>query len=144
MATITRPTLFLLPIVGWKEFVSFPKLGLGPLVAKIDTGARTAALHADRIEVTGKRVRFVIDKRTYRAPLVGQKRVKSSNGISELRPVIRATLQVGSKLLKTEITLTDRADMEVPMLLGREALKGRFIVNPARSFILSRGKKKTL
>ena len=136
-----RPTLFLLPIMGWKEFVTFPRLGLGPLVAKIDTGARTAALHADVIEVAGKRVRFTIDKRHYRAALMGQKRIKSSNGISELRPVIRVTLQVGTRLLETEITLTDRADMEVPMLLGRNSIKGHFIVNPAKTFLLSRKRK---
>ena len=53
----TRPTLYGLPLIGWKEHVLFPKLKLGPLVAKIDTGARTAALHADEIQVAGKRVK---------------------------------------------------------------------------------------
>ena len=145
MTPTRRPTLFLLPTLGWKEFVRFPKLGLGPIVAKIDTGARTAALHADIIEVLGKRVRFVIieggHKRRYRAALVGHKRVKSSNGISELRPVIRATLQLGAHQFKAEITLTDRADMEVPMLLGRNSIKGLFVVNPAKTFMLSRKKR---
>ncbi len=125
--TITkRPMFFTMPIVGWKELVSFPKLKLGPVEAKIDTGARTSALHADEIEVTGKRVRFIIGGKRYAAPLVGHKRVKSSNGISETRAVIRATLQLGAKSMKTEITLTDRTDMEVPMLLGRNSIKGYF------------------
>jgi hypothetical protein len=140
--TATRPTLFPLPVAGWKEHVSFPKLRLGPLVAKLDTGARTAALHADEVHVQGRRVSFVLHndgrKHTYKAPLAGHKRVKSSNGISELRPVIRATLELGRQVFKAEITLTDRAAMDVPMLLGRDTLKGRFVINPARSFLLDR------
>jgi hypothetical protein len=135
--------MFSLPLIGWKEHITFPRLGLGPLVAKIDTGARTAALHADEIQVSGRRVRFLIvgedgRRRWYQAPMVGHKRVKSSNGISELRPVIRATLELGGKLLKAEMTLTDRTDMDVPMLLGRATIKGHFVVNPAKTFLLSR------
>lgn len=138
--------LFSLPISGWKEHVRFPKLRLGPIVAKIDTGARTAALHADVIEVTGRRVRFVMiddagHRHTYRAPLVGYRRVKSSNGASEMRAVIRATLELGGKTIKAEVTLTDRTDMDVPMLLGRATIKGHFIVNPAKTFLLSRKRK---
>jgi hypothetical protein len=135
-----RPMLFSLPLVGWKEYVSFPKLKLGALVAKIDTGARTSALHADVIEVAGRRVRFEIDGKRYAAPLVGHKRVKSSNGQSETRAVIRATLQLGATVFKTEITLTDRTDMDVPMLLGRNSMKGLCVVNPAKTFLLTRRK----
>jgi hypothetical protein len=135
-----RPMLFALPVAGWKEYVSFPKLKLGPLVAKIDTGARTSALHADAIEVIGKRVRFVIDGKRFAAPSMGHKQVKSSNGLSETRAVIRATLQLGNTVMKTEITLTDRTDMDVPMLLGRNSIKGLFVVNPAKTFMLSRRK----
>ncbi len=145
MAMPPRPTYFLLPQAGWKEHVRFPKLKLGPIVAKLDTGARSAALHADEIHVSGRRVTFVIvrdgRRHSFKAPLVGLKRVKSSNGISEMRAVIRATLEVGKALFKAEITLTDRADMDVPMLLGRNILKGRFLVNPARTFLLERKTK---
>jgi hypothetical protein len=132
--------LLSLPVVGWKEHVSFPKLKLGPLVAKIDTGARTSALHADKIEVVGKRVRFMIEGKRFAAPSMGLKHVKSSNGLSETRAVIRATLQLGSIVMKTEITLTDRTDMGVPMLLGRNSLKSLFVVNPSKTFMLSRRK----
>jgi hypothetical protein len=135
-----RPMLLSLPVVGWKEHVSFPKLKLGPLVAKIDTGARTSALHADKIEVVGKRVRFMIEGKRFAAPSMGLKHVKSSNGLSETRAVIRATLQLGSIVMKTEITLTDRTDMGVPMLLGRNSLKSLFVVNPSKTFMLSRRK----
>ncbi len=142
MTVAPRPTIFLLPQAGWKEHVRLPKLKIGPIVAKLDTGARSAALHADEISVSGRRVTFVIitngRRHTYRAPLAGQKRVKSSNGISEMRAVIRATLEIGKAVFKAEITLTDRSDMDVPMLLGRNTLKGRFLVNPARSFLLER------
>jgi hypothetical protein len=113
---------------------------LGPLIAKIDTGARTSALHADDIEVLAKRVRFVIDGKRYAAPLVGHKRVKSSNGQSETRSVIRATLQMGNTVMKTDITLTDRTDMDVPMLLGRNSIKGLYVVNAAKTFMLSKRK----
>lgn len=138
MSSTRRPTLFALPLVGWKEYVKFPKLKLGPLVAKIDTGARTSALHADSIEVAGRRVRFTIGRKRFAAPLAGYKRVKSSNGISELRAVIRATLQLGNVIMKTEITLTDRTVMDVPMLLGRNSIKGYFVVHAAKTFVLSR------
>jgi hypothetical protein len=138
-----RPMLLSLPVLGWKEHITFPKLKLGPLVAKIDTGARTSALHADKIEVVGKRVRFVIDGKRFAAPSMGHKSVKSSNGQSETRAVIRATVQIGGVLLKTDITLTDRTDMDVPMLLGRNSLKGLFVVNPAKTFVFTRRKVAT-
>jgi hypothetical protein len=130
--------MFALPIVGWKEAVRFPKIKLGPMAAKIDTGARTSALHADEIEVRGRRVRFVIEGKAYAAPLTGFRRVKSSNGISEMRPVIRATVQLGSVLMKTEMSLTDRTDMDVPMLLGRNTITGLFVVNPGKTFLLTK------
>lgn len=137
---VIRPTMPL-PSIGWKEHVSFPRLKLGPIVAKIDTGARTAALHADSFEVAGRRVRFVIGHKRLAAPLAGFKRVKSSNGISELRPVIRVTLQLGNRQFKAEITLTQRADMGVPLLLGRTTISGKYLVHPSRSFLLSRKDK---
>jgi hypothetical protein len=133
-----RPMMFSLPLIGWKECVRFPKLKLGPLVAKIDTGARSAALHADEIEVSGKRVLFLIGRKRCAAPLAGFKRVKSSNGISEVRPVVRVTIQLGDREFKLDMSLTQRSDMGVPMLLGRSSIKGKFLVNPARSFLLSK------
>jgi hypothetical protein len=137
-----RPMLLQQAVIGWKELVRFPKLNLGPVVAKIDTGAQTAALHADHIEVAGRRVKFAIaddgEHKRYAAPLVGFKRIKSSNGHSEMRPVIRVTIELGATLIKAEITLTDRSDMGVPMLLGRNVIKGKFLVNPAKTFQLSR------
>ncbi len=137
--------LFHLPQAGWKEYVSLPELGLGPLVAKLDTGARSAALHADAVKIVGKRVTFTIhnDGRTisHTAALHSRKRIKSSNGLSEDRPVIEMPILMGGTIFLTEITLTDRTDMDVALLLGRNSLKGRFVVNPARTFLLSRRRK---
>ena len=141
--TITRPTFCPLPLIGWREDICLSELGGALLVAKIDTGARTAALHAENISVRGRTVHFELQGVSHKTFLSGSKRVKSSNGISELRPIIETLIHVGAHRFSIEMTLTNRTDMGVPMLLGREALKGRFIVNPARSFILSRRKKKT-
>jgi hypothetical protein len=146
MATL-HPTLYPLPLIGWREDVSLPEFSTTLIIAKIDTGAKTAALHANDIVVKGKRVQFSLEHggevQHYSVLHNGVKKIKSSNGHSELRPIINTVVEVGSHSFKIDMTLTDRADMGLPMLLGRGAIKGRFIVNPARSFILSRRKKKT-
>lgn len=142
----TRPTLFPTPLIGWREDVSLPEFGGGVLVAKIDTGARSAALHAEEIVIKGKRVSFVLQlgdtRRECEAALTGTKRVKSSNGYSELRPLVEILIQLGAHRFVVEASLTNRTDMGVPMLLGRNSIRGKFIVHPGRSFILSRAKKK--
>jgi hypothetical protein len=140
-----HPTLYPTPLIGWREDVSLSDLSAEVFIAKIDTGARTAALHAENIRIVGKRVQFTLElsgkRRHFEMALHGSKKIKSSNGISEIRPIIETSVRIGVHQFMTEITLTDRADMGVPMLLGREAIKRRFLVNPARSFILSRRKK---
>lgn len=134
-------------LIGWRERVHLPKLGLGPLIAKIDTGARSAALHAEDIIVRGHHVRFCIPlngrNHHFELPIKGQRRVKSTSGHSEVRVVVETDISVGTEQFLAEITLTDRADMGVPMLLGRAAIRGRFIVHPGRSFLISRTKRKT-
>ena len=142
----TRPTLYPTPLIGWREDVMLPDFGDGVLIAKIDTGARSAALHAEDIIIKGKRVAFVLEldgaRRQCEAALVGTKRVKSSNGYSELRPLIEIVVQLGAHRFSVEASLTNRTDMGVPMLLGRNSIRAKFIVHPGRSFILSRAKKK--
>jgi hypothetical protein len=142
----TRPMLFPTPLIGWREDVRLPELDVGILVAKVDTGARSAALHAENIVIKGNRVSFTMElggrRQRLDAPLAGAKRVKSSNGHSEIRAVIETTIEVGHYSFDAEVTLTDRADMGVPMLLGRSSIKGRFIVHPGRSFLISRSKRK--
>jgi hypothetical protein len=140
-----RPTAFHLPLIGWREDVTLPLLGAGTLIAKIDTGARSAALHAEELNIKGKTASFMLElggkRRRVQLPLVGVKRVKSSSGHSEKRAVVETEIVIGHHRMMAELTLTDRTDMGVPMLLGRNTIKGRFLVNPARSFLISRKKK---
>lgn len=130
-----RPTL---PQLGWKELVQLPELDFATLVAKVDTGARSSALHAKDISTIGRRVEFRIGTMHYGMRLAGAKRIKSSNGLSQVRPVVETVIILGEHQFIVAMTLTDRGDMELPMLLGREAIKGRFLVNAAHTFILSR------
>lgn len=137
-----RPPARTLPLIGWREHITLPELRVGPLIAKIDTGARTAALHAENIVTYGSYVRFTIPVRGYpqhcELPLKGSRRVKSTSGHSQHRVVVETEVRLGQHQITTEITLTDRADMGVPMLLGRIFLRGRFLVHAGRSFIQSK------
>ena len=137
----TRPKRTTLTLIGWKEDVHLPELRIAAMVAKIDTGARSSALHAEEIRIKGRNVSFRIGSKSHKMKLAGSKRIKSSNGHSEMRPMIETAIMLGEQHFVCAITLTDRADMGVPMLLGREAIKGRFLVNAARTFILSRKAK---
>lgn len=136
-------------IAGWREYVVLPQLGIGPLVAKLDTGARSAALHAENIRVYERdghhRIRFDVpvssDSRQVKTcdlELHAERLVKNPGGAKELRRVVETDLRLGGQVWLTQITLTNRTDMGVPMLLGRATIKGRFLVHPGRSFVLSR------
>jgi hypothetical protein len=134
--------------------VTLPALGVGAIKAKVDTGARTSALDADEVEIvrTGRTpyVTFTVhhdhDGKSIRTrceePLLAERWVVSSDGRREFRPVIQTDLQLGDYVWSIEVTLTSRAVMGFHMLLGREAIRKRFLVDPGRSF-LSRKKKKT-
>jgi hypothetical protein len=136
-------------IAGWREYVGLPALGIGPLVAKLDTGARSAALHAENIHIYEKdghyRIRFDVPVgahggrvKTCDLRLSAERRVKNTGGGSEIRKVVETELKLGNTVWQAQITLTDRTDMGVPMLLGRSTIKGRFLVHPGRSFVLSK------
>jgi len=128
-------------VIGWRERVTLPLLGVGTIVAKIDTGAKSAALHATDITQTGSHVEFVVPvngrNHACRLPLKGRRRVKSSSGHSQQRAVVETEVKIGPHRFVIDVTLTDRTDMGVPMLLGRASLGGRFLVNAARSYVLS-------
>lgn len=131
-----------LKIIGWREWVSLPDFAIPALKVKVDSGARTSALHAIKIRYLKSAdgltwVSFVVLDKRVRAPLVEKRRVKSSMGHASLRPVIRATIEIGGQSWSTEITLVNRDPMGFRMLLGRRALKGRFLIHPARSFVQS-------
>jgi len=134
-------------LIGWREIVHLTRLGIGPIMAKIDTGARSAALHAEDIHVQGHRVRFrvPVNGRNHHCelPISGQRRIKRTSGHSEQRIVVETEITIGIHRFEIEVTLTDRADMGVPMLLGRASMKDRFIVHPGRSFVISRHKPKS-
>lgn len=132
--------------LGWEEWVSLPDLGLPALRAKVDTGARTSALHAYEIERFGPaskpKVRFAVHPIPGRddlsipcsAEIVDRREVTSSNGETESRYVIRTDLKVAGQTWPIEITLTDRRGMSNHMLLGRQALNDRVTVVPSEKF----------
>ena len=131
---------------GWEEWVSLPDLGLPAIRAKVDTGARTSALHAFDIEVFGSaskpRVRFAVHPVPGRedliipcsATIVDRRDVTSSNGETESRYVIASRLSVGDEDWEIELTLTDRGTMSNRMLLGRQALKDHVNIVPSERF----------
>jgi len=139
--------------IGWREWVSLPELGIAAIKAKVDTGARTSALHA--FEVTPfsrngiERVQFKIhplqkDNDTVivcTADIIDERTVRDSGGHKEQRWVIKTPLNIGPHTWPIEITLTARDDMLFRMLLGRTAIKGRAQVNPARSYIIGKKRK---
>lgn len=137
-------------IIGWREYVALPELGIDSLKVKVDSGARTSALHATKIRYLERNdgqtwVSFVVTAQLsprhavrVRAPLVEQRMVKSSTGHSSLRPVIRTNVKLGDEIWPIEITLVNRDPMGFRMLLGRQAVKAKFLVHPARSFIQSK------
>lgn len=147
-----RPRKAPLPLLGWREWVVLPELGsaersLPALKAKVDTGARTSSLHATDLEPferDGREwVRFLVHPRQrsrihsvrVEARLVERRSVRPSTGAAELRPVIRTRALVAGVRFNLELTLTDRAQMGFRMLLGREALRRRFLVDPGGSFL---------
>jgi hypothetical protein len=138
-------------IIGWKEWLSLPELGIYFIKAKIDTGARTSALHASSITIKYERGHkiacFTIKPLPHRpyilvqceAPVIDERVVSDSSGNREKRFVIKSLLQIGGREWPIEMTLANREKMSVKMLLGREAMK-YLMVDPALVYILGRPK----
>jgi hypothetical protein len=133
--------------VGWREWVALPELGIARIKAKIDTGARTSALHAYYVEPYRRRgvdwIRFGIHPlqrvrrvaQECRARVVDRRRVSDSGGHRELRYVIDTPLVIGDRRFRLEITLANRDTMRFRMLLGRSAMAGAFLIDPKRSYL---------
>jgi hypothetical protein len=136
-------------LIGWREWASLPKLGVDRVKVKVDTGARTSALHAYKLELTEEKGKewvtcylHPLQKNTElevicRAPVKERRVVKDSGGHEETRVVIDTKIEIGGARWSIELTLTDRENMGFRMLLGRRAIKGRFYVDPTQSFLLT-------
>lgn len=137
-----------LTVIGWHECISLPELGLKNFAVKVDTGAKTTALHADNIEPFekdgAKWVRFTSPDVTERAPktcefpILDKREITNTSGLPETRIVIRTSMRLAGRKWKIDISLTDRGSMRFPLILGRRALKGRrIVVHPGRSYLVS-------
>ncbi len=132
--------------VGWREWVELPELAIGPIKAKVDTGARTSALHAIDLEISDRNgqswVSFTYEHEDgsvgarNEAPIEEFRDVTNSGGQSESRPVIKTRLKLGEVYKLVELTLTQRDNMAYRMLVGRTTLSSEFVVAPAESFVL--------
>lgn len=138
-------------LAGWRETVSVPGLNINNIIAKLDTGARTSALHATDIKPVddsdNQRIRFrVYDKhseqysaREVECAVVDIRLVRSSSGVTTNRYVIRETVRIGDLSLPIEFTLIDRTKLRYPMLIGRAAMTRLGLrIDPRRSWRLTR------
>lgn len=136
--------------IGWKEYLDLPELGIYRLKAKMDTGARTSALHVDSLSIVQTlpdgteiaEVEIGLDRRrperrvTARVALLGRLRVKDSGGHGELRPYLETEIVLGPVRKRIRLTLTNRSGMLFRMILARKALEGDFVVNTSRKYLL--------
>lgn len=133
-------------ILGRKEWVALPELGLFAIKAKVDTGAKTSALHAHAIEPCGPAaapsVRFIVHPAPERpgieilcqAPIIGRRDVTSSIGETESRFIIETLIRIDGRDWRIELGLTNRESLAHRMLLGRQAIQPGMLVDPASSY----------
>lgn len=135
-----------LKTTGWREWIALPELGISAIKAKVDTGAKTSCLHAFKLEPfqkngaawlkiwvhphQGSNVEHICE-----AAVLEERDVTDSGGHKETRYVIETTMEASGLRFPVELTLTNRDTMKFRMLLGRQALNGRFLVNPEASFL---------
>jgi hypothetical protein len=137
--------------IGWSEYIDLPRWKIKGIRAKVDTGARTSALHVDKIEpVGGDRIRFDVvlhrKKTDRRVTVVAKIRrrcaVRSSTGVTELRYVVATILVLGRVRKSIEVTLASRGDMIFRMLLGRNALAHDFVIDVGRRYVATQKPKR--
>jgi hypothetical protein len=139
--------------VGWREWLALPELGIPCIKAKLDTGARSSSLHVERWELFERDgVRWVAfelrpgsrkgkRERRFEQPVLDTRAVTDSSGNRAVRPFIRALVRLGGASWPIEVNLTNRKSMLFPLLLGRTAMSGRYVVDPSRSYVLGRPEK---
>jgi hypothetical protein len=137
--------------LGWREWLALPEFGIAHIKAKVDTGAASSSLHAFRLERFVRdgmeMVRFEIHPRqrsrygsmSVEARVVDERPVRNPGGRREVRPVIETTLRWSDVAWRAHINLTRRDEMGFRMLLGRKAMKGRFVVDAGSSYLGGRG-----
>ncbi len=135
------------PLLGWREWVALPDLGISEIKAKVDTGAKSSCLHAFDVRVVAEGdqdwVHFVVHPvqgksepaLPVKARLLEYRLVRSSSGHAESRPVIETSVKVGNRVWTIELTLTNRDEMGFRMLLGRTAISRRFWIDPSKSYL---------
>ena len=129
--------------LGWREWVFLPSYNDFKLKAKIDTGARTSAIHATNIQIYRKNGSEMVRFQIYQSQsfldidteLISYKKIKSSFGQTETRPTVHMKIQIGAEIWPTEITLAQRAKLTYPMLIGRSTLNKRHIIHSHRSYL---------
>ncbi|WP_338769579.1 RimK/LysX family protein [Bernardetia sp. ABR2-2B] len=141
-------------IIGRVESVGLTDLGVPVIDAKTDTGAYTSSLHCHNIRVVEEEEKQFLcfsmldpthedyQEKEYRLEEFSQKKVRSSNGITQTRYKIRTRIRIGRSDYKTDFTLTDRKSMRYPILLGRKLLSKRFLVDCSQTYMLPLPKKK--
>jgi hypothetical protein len=132
-------------VIGWSEYVDFTDWGISRVRAKVDTGARTSALHVENLQIlTNGHARFQVilsrknaQRRTWvTSPVLKWARVRSSTGHYSIRCFVRTRVRIGPMEKAIEISLVSRADMSFRMLLGRKALEKDFVVDVSRHDVL--------
>jgi hypothetical protein len=143
-------------LIGWKEYLALPELGISRLKAKVDTGARTSTLHVDSLSVLDvltdgtELVELTISpsrrrpdrKVTARVRVLRRIRVRDSGGHLEVRPVIETEMVLGGVRKRILVTLTDRSGMLFRMILGRKALEGEFLVDVSAKYLLKPSRRR--
>ena len=129
--------------IGWREWIYLPKFDDFAIKAKVDTGARTSALHATQIKEYDKNGKKLVSFRLHQSnnhvdistQLIRYLKITSSFGDSEIRPLIRLKIRLGERSWFTEITLTKRNRMTYPMLIGRNTLMRKYLIHSHKSYL---------
>lgn len=140
-----------LKTAGWREWLALPDLGISAIKAKVDTGAKTSSLHTFKLEPFQKEGatwlkiwlhphQDSLEEHYCEALVLEQRTVTNSGGHQETRYVIETTMEAAGLRFPAELTLANRDTMKFRMLLGRQALNGRFLVNPQASFLFGEPK----